>query len=111
MKEGYATEWWDILTAENAGIKTVHKGALEPDLIPTLLSQSINTEAARRAALHNTIRTVYEVELFAGPFQVELGDEIKLTHPRFGFENGAHAIVIGIDEKPTRNRVTLELWR
>jgi hypothetical protein len=111
MREAYATEWWDILTAENAGIATIHKGALEPDLIPTLLHQSISTEAARRAALHNTIRTVYEVELFAGPFQVELGDEIKLTHPRFGFENGAHAIVIGIDEKPTRNRVTLELWR
>jgi hypothetical protein len=90
---------------------TAHKGALSPALIRSLLVDG-SAEVIRRAGLHNnTVRNVYEAQMLAGVFQVDLGDEITLTHPRFGFEPGANAIVIGFEEHPTGNRGTLELWR
>jgi hypothetical protein len=110
-RESYANEFGQIKLLENTGLKTQFKGALEPDVIPTLYMVYDMAEDARRKTLRGGPRHVYEAKMFAGAFQLNLGDEIKLTHPRFGFENGANAIVVGIEERPSRNRVTLELWR
>jgi hypothetical protein len=110
-REIYAQEFAQIRLIENSGIKTAHPAALEPDVVPTLYRGFDVDEEARRATLRAVPRHVYEARMTGGAFQLNLGDEIKLTHPRFGFESGANAIVIGIEEAPSRNRVTLELWR
>jgi hypothetical protein len=110
-REKYGSEWLSPpAAATNSGITAAHKNALSPDLIPTLFVDA-TAEATRRAALYSQPRTVYEAVMFAGPFQLELGNEITLDHPRFGFAGGANAIVIGLEEQPTRNRVRLELWK
>jgi hypothetical protein len=48
---------------------------------------------------------------FTAPARIEQGQVIKLTYPRYGFNTGALAVVIGIEESPTANAITLELWR
>jgi hypothetical protein len=49
--------------------------------------------------------------MFALPFGLNLGDVINLTHPRYGFELGANAIVVKISERPTEALTSIEFWR
>ena len=104
---------YQVVSAVNAGITTAFLSALSPDIAGTLLvSQSdAQAEANRRAVLFNSLRYRYSLRCFTAPAQIELGQMIRLTHPRYGFTTGALAVVIGIDESPTANAVTLELWR
>jgi hypothetical protein len=105
----------DSLTA------TAHPGAEKPDEIGTLFAAPTLAaakafgiaEAERRLALTAGVRlpAIYRAELFARGYQLELGNVVKLTHPRFGFAAGELAVVVGIEERPTRGRMTLELWR
>lgn len=69
------------------------------------------TEADRRATLRSGRRWVYQLAAFSGPFQIGLMDSITIEHPDLGFESGQDALVVGVRERPTANRVELELWR
>lgn len=101
---GPAVAFNDVLAA--------HPNALDPDVIVSIFSSQLDAmdEAARRAALASVARYVFEVDLYARAIGRELGEEIRLTHPRHGFAGGRNAIVVGIDERPTLGRVTLTLW-
>lgn len=87
--------------------------ALSPDVEDSLLivQSEAQTEATRRATLRSQLRYRYSLRCFTAPAQIELGQMIRLTHPRYGFTTGALALVVGIDESPTADAVTLELWR
>ena len=96
----------------DASVKTTFLMAQEPDQEPTLLvsGSDASAEATRRLNLRKVLRYVYEARCFTAPQRIEIGQEVLLTHPRFGFAAGRSAIVTGITESPTSNRVTLELW-
>ena len=102
-----------VSKALDAAIKTAHPLALEPELAGTLMTvqSDCDTEAARRLALWGVTRYVYAFDCFSAPARVSLGQVIKLTHPRFGFAGGAKAVVVGITEQPTKNRLSLEIWK
>jgi hypothetical protein len=102
-----------ISKADDTTVQAAHPLALSPDVEGTLLTLKANadTEAARRLALYGTTRTVYTYDGFASPFRVNLGEVVRLTHPRYGFSAGALAVVVGIVEQPTKNRVSLDLWK
>jgi len=102
-----------VATATNAGITTTHKLARNPDLLPSLLALAAEavTEVARRTALYNTVRAIYEVGVWTAPLRVNLGEVVRITHPRFGFSAGALAVVVGLDEEPAQGRVTLRVWK
>jgi len=86
--------------------------ALEPDLAETLISNSTDaqTEATRVATLNNTLRKVFTIRAFTAPQSIEVGQEIKITYPRYGLDSGVYAIVTGINESPTSNKVELKVW-
>lgn len=90
-----------------------HKLARNPDLLPSLLALAAEaaTEVARRAALYSQVRSIYEVGVWTAPLRVNLGEVVRITHPRFGFAAGALAVVVGIDEEPASGRVTLRVWK
>lgn len=102
-----------ISTATDGSIKTAHPLALEPDAESTLIvgQSAADTESARRLALFGVTRGVYSLEGFSVPFSATLGDVIELDHSRFGFSGGALAIVVGITETPTKNRIALDIWK
>lgn len=102
-----------VAAATNAGITTTHKLARNPDLLPSLLALAADaaTEVTRRATLYGQVRGIYEVGVWTAPLRVNLGEVVKITHPRFGFAAGVLAVVIGLDEEPTNGRVTLRVWK
>lgn len=108
----YAAEY-QVATATNAGITTTHLLARNPDLAPSLLALAAEaaTEAARRATLYSSVHGIYEIGSWTAPLRVNLGEVVKVTHPRFGFAAGALAVVVGLDEEPARGRVTLRVWK
>lgn len=86
--------------------------AAEPDLIPTALALSAEaqTECTRRATLYSVPRRILKIRSFTASQQIELGQEIKITWPRYGLDSGEYAIVVGINESPTSFKVDLEVW-
>jgi hypothetical protein len=91
----------------------MHALAEQPDQINTLLiaSADASAEATRRLALSATARHVFSIDAFSAPFSVELGAVVQITHPRFGFSSGALVSVVGIDEKPMKRQITIEVWK
>lgn len=102
-----------VASATNAGITTTYKLARNPDLLPSLLALPAEaaTEVTRRATLYGTVRSIYAVGVWTAPLRVNLGEVIKIIHPRFGFAAGALAVVVGLDEEPSSGRVTLRVWK
>jgi hypothetical protein len=106
------TNEYSKVTASNAGIKTQFPLAVDTDLIPTLLANKSDatTEVSRRISLRSKKRFVYKVSTIAAPFTINIGDVVNLKHSRFGFAFGKECLVIGMEEQPTKQRVTLEVW-
>jgi hypothetical protein len=86
--------------------------AAEPELVGGNLAiqSEAQTECNRRAALFSVPRKVLQVKAFTAPQRIELGQEINITYPRYGLNNGVNGIVIGVSESPTSSRVDLEVW-
>ena len=103
---------YQVVSATNTGIGTTFLTPLSPDVVGTLLvSQSdAQTEANRRATLASQLRYRYVARCFTAAARIELGQVIRLTHPRYSFAIGALAVVVDIDESPTSNESVLELW-
>ena len=102
-----------MVTAENVGITTDYPLAETPEKVSTLIVSSTDaqTEADRRRTLRSTTRISYKVNGFTKASEIELGQTINLTHPRYGFSVGSDAVVIGITHRPTKDRIILEIWK
>jgi hypothetical protein len=103
---------YQVVSATNAGVGSTFLTPLSPDVVGTLfVSQSdAQTEATRRANLASQLRYRYTARCFTAAARIELGQVIRLTHPRYSFAMGALAVVVDIDESPTSNESVLELW-
>lgn len=67
-------------------------------------------ELARRVDLRNQKRILLRVQSLATSFTYDVGDIVNITHSRFGLANGKNALIVGMEESPTSNRVILDLW-
>ena len=67
-------------------------------------------ELDRRAVLRSQRRRIINVQSLATSFTYDIGDIVNITHNRFGLDPGKNAVIIGIEESPTSNRVNLDLW-
>lgn len=103
---------WRTKKATNAGADTMHALARHPAQIPTLLvdGSDAQDEVDRRAALWASLRYIYEARAYAAPMTLRIGQEVQLTHPRFGFAGGRNAIIVGFREDPNHGKATLELF-
>jgi len=108
----YAKEY-STITKTSGTIRTTYPLAEDPPVQGTLIyaSADADTEATRRLALRGSKRVIYQVECFALPFSINLGDTIVIEYPRFGFSSGLPVVVIGLRERPLLDRVELEVWR
>ena len=103
---------YQVTTATNAGVSAAYLLAQTTDEVPSLLADATEaaTECTRRATLWGTLRQIYQANCFAAPFKTRLGQVINGTYPRFGFNAGKLATVIGIKDFPTRGRTELRLF-
>ena len=111
-RDAYSTEWQETV-AEDATIKTQYPLAEDPERIDTLLVDATEaaTEASRQLTLWKQPRYLYELDALAEVYRADAGDEVEITHPRFGFDAGENAIAVGGEDNPTKRRGLLEVWR
>lgn len=64
----------------------------------------------RLVRVYGKKRSVYRFITFGVLFKVFVGDTITLKYPRYGLENGADFIIVGISEDAEDEQTTLEVW-
>ena len=96
-KDSYAKEWWSV-TSEDATIKTNYRLDAEPEPIDTYLidESEASAEATRRQALFGTQRHIVSFMGRPNLIELELGDPVTITHPRFGLSGGVTGMVVGM---------------
>jgi hypothetical protein len=119
-KTALSREYRNVLKSAPS-VKTAHPLATDLGTVNTLFADASGVAATlsaadseadrRRSALRGSTRLTYEAAFTVKAFGIQFGDEIRLTYPRFGFQDGATAIVVGIDEQLSNGRVVLTLWR
>ena len=96
-KELYAQEWMSSL-AEDTTVKTDYKLTSEPKLVESylLVESDAVTESNRILDLFKVPRFVVEFTGTAKLIQLELGQAVNITYPRFDCESGKAGMVIGL---------------
>lgn len=69
-----------------------------------------DAELTRRIGLRDQRRQIIRINSLATSFTYDIGDIVKVYHPRFGLDFGRTAIIIGMEESPTSKRVNLDVW-
>ena len=77
------------------------------DGMPTLQA---DTEAQRLLDLKKVPRFVYTATYFAHMLPVELGQTVRITHPRFGLSSGKTGMVVQADKDWLNGRVTIGVF-
>lgn len=106
QKEYYYTTATDSTTVSR------YNQLQEPEAVLTqLISQTdAATEAGRLLGIKKSPRFVYTANYFAKMLFCELGDFVKITHPRFGLNSGKTGIAVSINRDWLRGRVTIGVF-
>jgi len=102
---------------EYSWVASVNSGAAnllktkDPKEFGTLLTAKADcqTEADRWMGIWGTVRVQYAVECFLDGARVNIGDRVKLTHPRLGLAAGVTGTVVRVVDRPTQRRQTIEV--
>lgn len=96
-KDLYAREWLTT-SAKDATTKTDYRLDGEPEQIDTYLLTEANaaTEATRLLDLFKTPRFIVSFDANARLLQLELGQAVTVTYPRFGLDAGKDGMVVGL---------------
>ena len=107
-KDMFASEWLTT-TATDAAVQAAHRLNGEPKQEDTMLLRRIDAsaEAQRRLDLWKIPRMTYEFEGMPELLLLELGQAIRVYHPRYGMQEGVSGMVImlGRDWKTGRVKV------
>jgi hypothetical protein len=81
----------------------------EPVAKDTLLvtTEQATAEAERLLTIYKTPRYVYTATYYAHLLFCELGDQVLLTHPRFGLTNGKRGTVVQINRDWLAGKVNI----
>lgn len=104
---------WREVTSSDSAVQTTH--LLAPEMVrDTAIQDATNlaTEAARLLALHKVRRDLVQarVAMNEDSVKVDLGQVVRLTTARLGYESGRDFVVVGIDADAKVDWLTLELW-
>jgi hypothetical protein len=95
-----------------ASVRTTYAGAVSrgPEVWP-MSGPTLEGEITRRRAIHDVPRRRYRLRVFAPSLPIYVGDEVRITYPRFGFASGANAIVTAMKESFAQGITELEVWK
>lgn len=107
-KSLYATEWLTE-TATDEAVRDTYRLDTEPVQIDTCLLRRVDAaaEAARRLALGRAPRTIYEFDGEPEMLLLELGQDVTITYPRFGLDQGEPAVVVSLGPDWITGRCTV----
>lgn len=109
-KDLFAKEWLTA-TASDATTKTNYRLMDYPEQKDTFLLTEANatTEANRLLTLYKSPRFVVAFDGFAPLLELELGQPVTLTYPRFGLDSGIDGMVVGLSPDWGSFRVGVEV--
>jgi hypothetical protein len=109
-KDLYAREWLTT-SAKDATTKTDYRLDGEPEQIDTYLLTEANaaTEATRLLDLFKTPRFIVSFDANARLLQLELGQAVTVTYPRFGLDAGKDGMVVGLSPDWDNATVSVEV--
>jgi len=104
---------WREVAASDSSVQTAH--LLATSIVRDTALQDATeaaTEVARVLALHKVRRDYVRARIAVtqARAEIELGEEVRLTTARLGYDAGRDFIVVGIDIDAKRSRLTLDLW-
>ncbi|MDZ7870791.1 MAG: hypothetical protein U5L02_16595 [Rheinheimera sp.] len=100
-----------VTSAMNAGVSIDYPDAVDVSVSTLIASLAdATTEATRRAAWSAVPRTVFELSAFAAPFNLDLGQTVTITHPRY-FTAGSTAVITRLSDDLLADTCTLEVIR
>src|SRR5450830_349866 len=104
----YATEWLTETVADEA-VRARHRLNVDPVQIETCLKTRADAkaEAARRLALNQVPRTIYEFDGEPEMMMLELGQPVRLRNERFGLQDGVPGVVVLLSRFWLTGRVTV----
>jgi len=96
-------------TATDSAVKTQYGQLAEPVAKDTLLltTAAATAEANRLLNIYKTPRFIYKATYLSHMLPCELGDVIKLTHPRFGLSTGKWGTAVQIERDWLNGRVNI----
>lgn len=98
------------VTATNA-VSADYPDAADVSVSTLIVSQvDATTEANRRATWSVVPRTVFELSAFAAPFNLDLGQTVTITHPRY-FTAGGPVVITRLSDDLLSDTCTLEVIR
>lgn len=104
----YATEWLTETVVDEA-VRAQYRLNTDPVQIDTCLKTraDAHAEAARRLALNNVPRAIYEFDGEPEMMMLKLGDAVTLRNSRFGLQAGAPGVVVLLSPNWLTARVTV----
>ncbi len=109
-KEMFATEWYTTTTTDTA-VKATYKLNSDPVQKDTTLLKGTDasTEATRLNNYFKVPRTVYKFTGTSRLLSLKLGQQIVLTHPRFGLSAGKSGQVITLSPNWLNSTIDIEV--
>src|SRR5450830_632709 len=104
----YATEWLTETVVDEA-VRVRHRLNVDPVPVETCLKRRADAkaEAARRLALSQVPRTIYEFDGEPEMMMLELGQPVRLRNERFGLQDGVQGVVVLLSRFWLTGRVTV----
>lgn len=104
----FAREYYST-TATDSVVKEYYDQLAEPVAKDTALltTTAATTEATRQLNIYKTPRFIYKATYLSHLLPCELGDVVKLTHPRFGLTSGKFGTAVQIERDWLNGRVTI----
>lgn len=112
VRRAYVKEGSRKIVVESAPVKAAHPLSRKLAFDTLFASQAdAQTEATRRFAIYSVRRDYLAIAVSEPESRgVKLGDVIRLTVPRFGWQAGKLFLVVGRSDDFTKRTVTLSIW-
>lgn len=106
------SEPFSVVTQSDATIKIRHIIAQDPDVVLTFLRDEADAQTVANLLqqLYGVERQIYRVVTKFAGLEIDLGDCVNFSYPRFGLDSGSNFIVIGRSPDVGRGTVELRIW-
>lgn len=103
---------WLVTVARDNTVKSDYRIDGEPEQEETffLTEAHASAEAVRLLNLFKTIRYIVTFKATAKLFQLQLGQAVTLTYPRFGLDAGKSGMVVGLSPDWDRGLIDVEVF-
>lgn len=110
-KDMYGSEWYSTTATDNA-VKSAYSLNVDPVQKDTLLLKESHaaSEALRLNNLFKLPRTIYKLTCTANMLNLKLGQEVFITHNRFGLNSGKSGQVVSLSPNWLTSTIDIEVF-